>query len=100
MQTLANPPSPLDELLVNEQPSFIKMDIEGAEYDALSGCKQTIERYHPILAICLYHRQEDLWRIPLLIHSVSKKYDLYLRRYSDECWEQVCYAIPKERDIL
>jgi FkbM family methyltransferase len=90
---------PLDEVLAGEQPTYIKMDIEGAEYNALKGAKQTIEKYRPILAICLYHRQEDLWRIPLLIRSMSEEYCLYLRRYSDECWEQVCYAIPKERII-
>lgn len=90
---------PLDELLANAQPTYIKMDIEGAEYQALLGGRKTIEKYRPILAICLYHHQEDLWRIPLLIQTMSDKYHLYLRRYSDECWEQVCYAIPKERVV-
>jgi len=88
---------PLDELLISEKPTYIKMDIEGAEYEALCGGREIIKEHRPILAICLYHRQEDLWRIPLLIRSMSGDYRLFLRRYSDECWEQVCYAIPKER---
>jgi len=88
---------PLDEVLANEKPTYIKMDIEGAEYQALCGGRQTIEKSQPILAICLYHNPEDLWRIPLLIRSMSDNYRLFLRRYSDECWEQVCYAIPQER---
>jgi FkbM family methyltransferase len=91
---------PLDEVLANERPTYIKMDIEGAEYQALSGGRHIISKYRPILAICLYHRQEDLWRIPLLIRSMSDSYHLFLRRYSDECWEQVCYAIPKERVVV
>lgn len=91
---------PLDEILADEQPTYIKMDIEGAEYQALSGGRRTIEKHRPILAICLYHRQEDLWRIPLLIRSMSDQYHLFLRRYSDDCWEQVCYAIPKERVVI
>lgn len=91
---------PLDQLLADEQPTYIKMDIEGAEYQALCGCQQLITKHLPILAICLYHRQEDLWRIPLLIRSMSDRYSLFLRRYSDECWEQICYAVPMERVAL
>jgi hypothetical protein len=91
---------PLDLLLADEQPTYIKMDIEGAEYRALLGCRQVIAKHLPILAICLYHRQEDLWSIPLLVRSISDQYSLFLRRYSDECWEQVCYAVPKERVAL
>lgn len=90
---------PLDELLAAESPSYIKMDIEGAEYRALKGGENIIQKHLPILAICLYHCPEDLWRIPLLIRSMSSRYRLYLRRYADECWEQVCYAIPIERTV-
>jgi FkbM family methyltransferase len=90
---------PLDELLVNDQPTFIKMDIEGAELEALLGAKKTIRQHLPVLAICLYHSQEHLWKIPALIKSISENYNLFLRRYSDECWELVCYAVPEERLI-
>ena len=87
---------PLDELN-NVKPTFIKMDIEGAEPDALLGARNTIQKNMPVIAVCLYHAQEHLWQIPLLIQSISSDYKLFLRRYSDECWELVCYAIPKER---
>ena len=89
--------APLDELLEGINPTFIKMDIEGAEPDALLGAGQIIEKNTPVLAICLYHAQEHLWQIPLFIHSICDKYDFFLRRYSDECWELVCYAVPKTR---
>lgn len=88
---------PLDIILKSDAPTYIKMDIEGAEMDALAGAKNVIKKHLPILAVCAYHKQEHLWEIPLLIQSFSKDYEFFLRRYSDECWELVCYAIPKER---
>lgn len=62
---------------INDRVSFIKMDIEGSEYDALLGAKRTIRSYYPKLAICLYHRIDDLWRIPLLIQSLFPEYNHY-----------------------
>jgi FkbM family methyltransferase len=91
--------APLDELLDGFRPTLMKMDIEGAEPDALLGAKKILMEDAPVLAICLYHVQEHLWQIPLLIHSISDQYDLFLRRYADECWEIVCYAVPKTRLI-
>jgi FkbM family methyltransferase len=87
----------LDELLEGKRPSYIKMDIEGAELDALKGTQKTIQTHEPVLAICLYHKQEHLWEIPLLLHSFFDQYSFFLRRYSDHCWESVCYAVPPER---
>lgn len=89
--------TPLDELLNDVKPTFIKMDIEGAEPDALLGAKKIIKRDKPVLAICMYHAQEHIWQIPLLIQSFSKEYEFFFRRYADECWELVCYAVPKNR---
>jgi len=88
---------PLDEILSDTQPTFIKMDIEGAETNALLGARGVIEKYAPVLAICLYHKQEHLWEIPLLLQSFNDQYRFILRRYSDQCWESVCYAIPADR---
>ena len=89
--------APLDELLANVAPTYLKMDIEGAELDALQGARGMITRHSPVLAICAYHRLEHLWRIPLLIRSYNQGHRLFLRRYADECWELVCYAVPKSR---
>jgi FkbM family methyltransferase len=88
---------PLDIILKSDTPTYIKMDIEGAEMDALVGAKHVIKKNLPILAVCAYHKQDHLWEIPLLIQSISNDYEFFLRRYSDECWELICYAIPKER---
>jgi FkbM family methyltransferase len=78
-------------------PTYIKMDIESAEPEALAGAAELLGRHQPILAICTYHRSEHLWQIPNLIRSISPEYQLFLRRYAEECWEGVCYAIPKRR---
>lgn len=87
----------LDDLEWPVAPTYIKMDIEGAEPLALRGAAETLRRYHPILAICTYHRSEHLWQIPNLIHSINPEYRIFLRRYAEECWEGVCYAIPPHR---
>lgn len=78
-------------------PTYIKMDIEGAEPEALAGARGFLRRYHPVLAVCTYHRSEHLWQIPNLIRSISPEYHVFLRRYAEECWEGVCYAIPERR---
>ena len=90
---------PLDDLFAeaNFSPTYIKMDIEGAERDALRGAQNTIRSKMPILAICSYHRYDDLWRIPAYIHSLRPDYSLFLRPHEIEGWQLVCYAIPNSR---
>ena len=84
----------LDDLLESEQARLIKMDVEGAELDALTGARRTLARDRPILAIAAYHRASDLWAIPRLIKLLVPEYNLHLRRYAEDCWDLVCYAIP------
>lgn len=87
----------LDEILADLKPTYIKMDIEGSELDALTGAQTTIKKNLPILAICSYHRQDHLWKIPSLIHSYSDEYRFFLRPHLLEVWDLVCYAIPASR---
>ena len=68
----------LDEDLP-EPPTFIKMDIEGAEQSALLGSQRIIREHHPKLAICVYHGYEDLWKIPILIDKMYPDYKFFLR---------------------
>jgi FkbM family methyltransferase len=86
----------LDDALANVAPTFIKMDIEGAEQGALAGAAETIRRSRPVLAICVYHLQEDLFRIPLLIKQLAPDYRLFMRRQGGE-GDLICFAIPAER---
>ena len=78
---------------IHERVTFIKMDIEGAELEALKGAEETIKRYRPKLAICVYHKPEDIVEIPKYILNINPDYKLYLRHYSDNAGETVLYAI-------
>ena len=86
----------LDAALGDVTPTFVKMDIEGAEEGALLGAAETIRAHRPILAICVYHLQSDLYRIPTLIARVCPDYGLFLRRQGGD-GDLVCFAIPNER---
>ncbi len=88
---------PIDELAPAAGPTFIKMDIEGAELEALEGARRSIQTHRPILSICVYHKQNDLWRIPLFIHALVEDYRLFLRPHDVDGWQLVCYAVPANR---
>jgi len=87
----------LDEVLGNENPTFLKFDLEGSEKDALMGAQATIKRAKPITAICVYHMPDDLWEIPLRLHAFNKEYNFYLRTHDEDGLEIVTYAIPSSR---
>lgn len=87
----------LDSLCEGFEPTFIKMDVEGAESDILKGAQKIIKKARTIWAVCLYHRQTDLWRVPLYFNKLSDDYLFYLRRYAEESWELILYAVPKNR---
>ncbi|HEX3745492.1 MAG TPA: FkbM family methyltransferase [Bryobacteraceae bacterium] len=81
----------------NVRPTLIKMDIEGAELDAIAGAAQTIADCRPIMAVCAYHHCSDLWILPGLLKAAYPEYQIFLRRYAEECWETVYYAVPPDR---
>lgn len=83
----------LDDYLC-ERFTFLKMDIEGDELAAIKGAKQAISEYHPALAICVYHRCNDIWRIPEEIFSFRNDYRVYLRHYNEGISETVMFFIP------
>lgn len=88
----------LDSALAKDvNPTYIKMDIEGAEIDAIPGAGKITARCRPVIAACAYHRPEHLWVLPKLLKAANPDYRIYLRRYAEECWETVYYAIPPER---
>lgn len=87
----------LDHVLGDIVPTFIKMDIEGSELEALWGARRILKDHKPVLAICAYHEAEHIWEIPMLIHALQPEYKLFLRRYADSTFETVWYAVPPER---
>jgi FkbM family methyltransferase len=78
---------------VDDGVTYIKMDIEGAELNALAGCQETIRTNRPKLAICVYHRPSDYFEIPRLIHLMRPDYRLYLRQHSPFNIDTVLYAV-------
>lgn len=73
--------------------SFIKMDIEGAELEALQGARKIIMENRPKIAVCIYHKKEDYWQIPYFLKNLIPEYKLYIRHYSNYAAETVLYAV-------
>jgi FkbM family methyltransferase len=84
----------LDDVFHNQAIDFIKLDVEGAEIAALNGAGELIARCFPILAVSLYHKPQDLWKIPEVINILSKDYRLYIRQHYFNSFDSVLYAIP------
>lgn len=82
----------IDEVLIGFRPKLIKMDIEGAEHNALLGAKQTICENKSDLAICIYHALADIWRIPLLIDSWGISYNYHIRAHGFFGYDTVLYV--------
>lgn len=84
----------IDNIITSDEKiSFIKMDIEGAELEALHGARESIKRDRPKLAICVYHKREDLITIPQFIKSIVPEYKLYLRVHFPYASELVLYGV-------
>ena len=82
----------IDDNFRNDKVAFLKMDIEGAETDALMGASEILKSSKPLLAISIYHIPSDLWRIPLLIHSINPSYSFYVSQHAPLLTETVLYA--------
>ena len=80
----------------NYSETLIKYDVEGAEYGALIGSKEVIKQYTPKLIVSLYHRNGDIFKLPLLIHNINPNYKFYIRKHKYiPCWDLNLYAVPK-----
>ncbi|MCM1136316.1 MAG: FkbM family methyltransferase [Clostridium sp.] len=74
--------------MYEEKPAFIKTDIDGAGTEALKGSEKIIKTFETKLAICIYHKPEDLFKIPILIKEMRGDYKIFIRQY-----EIICYAV-------
>lgn len=83
----------LDSLDIDKV-TFIKIDVEGFEHNVILGARETILKNHPKLAICVYHKKDDFWRIPELILGIRSDYKIYLRHYSEGFSETVMFFVP------
>lgn len=83
----------IDNQMKGKKVTFIKMDIEGAEIEALKGAEKIIKKQKPKLAICIYHEYSHLYQIPLMIKEMVPEYKIYIRQHSDTASETVVYAV-------
>lgn len=79
--------------------TLLKLDVEGAEANALRGAERILREHRPLVMVCVYHGPTDLWDLPLLVDSWVPGCRLYLRQHGIDGWETVCYAIPEERPM-
>lgn len=86
---------PLDRFAQSLHPTVIKVDVEGWELPLLTGAQEIIRRDQPVLAIAVYHREQDFWEIPLFLERLVPDYRFYLRSYLNVT-ETILYAIPPE----
>jgi len=82
-----------------DYPTFIKLDLEGFEIPALKGASQIIAEKTPTLAICSYHKQNDIWEIPLTINALNPNYKFRFAQHLSDGWDLVLYASDGKRFI-
>ena len=97
----------IDDYFANHRITYINMDIEGAEVDVLKSAQRVIQKNRPVMAICVYHKRDDLIVIPRAICQMVDQYSFFLRKYPSavgeyfdgyfELNELVLYAVPNER---
>ncbi len=84
----------LDAVLSGRSVDYIKYDVEGSERQALEGSRETVARFAPDLLVSMYHRSEDIFELPILIHEMNPSYRLYLRRFPYlPAWDLNLYAV-------
>lgn len=86
----------LDEVLPVFRPTHIKLDVEGSEMSALRGAAVSIQSSQPRLAVCVYHRPDDLWEIPLYMRELLPEHQIALRYHTYQGFELVAYAFGKD----
>jgi FkbM family methyltransferase len=87
----------LDDAIGADSPTELKLDIEGAEPEALEGARRLIARARPRLAVCAYHRCDHLWSIAEWIEALGAGYSLHLRPHAYSGFDTVAYALPAAR---
>ncbi len=85
--------------VVTGRVDLIKLDVEGFEERALRGAKRLMTEYAPSLAVSLYHRTDDIWKLPLMINNFSRDYaemKFFLRRPRClPCWDLTLFCVKE-----
>ena len=86
----------VDSIVTDEKIDLIKLDVEGDEADAIEGCRKTMARCAPSMAVSVYHRTQDIFELPLLLGKLLPDHKMYLRR--EECipaWDITLFCVKK-----
>ncbi|MCI8692151.1 MAG: FkbM family methyltransferase [Lachnospiraceae bacterium] len=83
----------LDNVLQNRPVGYIKIDVEGHEVKVLKGAEKIIRNQHPVMAVSMYHKKSDIWRIPELLLEYNSEYAFYMRYYGAANGDTVLYAV-------
>jgi len=83
----------IDDYFKDINIGFIKMDVEGAELEALKGSKKIISKLKPKLAISVYHKARDLIDIPLFLKRIRPDYELYIQQIHPGLRETILFAV-------
>lgn len=83
------------ESVIDDTVGFIKMDLEGYEENALQGAKGIISNQKPVLAVSVYHKRWDIFRMPALLPAFNPEYRFYLRHYGTFLGDTVLYALNR-----
>lgn len=84
----------VDELCAYKAVTYIKMDVEGAEKEAIRGAENTLKAQKPKLNIALYHKSADIFEIPLQIAKINPDYKFHIRRHPYiPCWDMNLYCV-------
>ena len=78
--------------LIKDKVTWVKMDIEGSEYETLQGMERIIKTYKPKLAICIYHKCEDMFNLPVYLHKLVPEYKFKIRQHTENIFDTVLYA--------
>lgn len=84
----------VDELCPESGFTYVKADVEGCEYEMLRGACNTLQGFKPKLNIAVYHRSEDIFKIPLKIKAINPEYKIFLRHHKYiPCWDLNVYCV-------
>lgn len=84
----------VDTILCGSAATYVKADVEGADYETLLGMTNTMKNFKPKLNFSAYHRFEDIFRLPLLINQINPEYKIFLRHHPYiPAWDTNLYCI-------
>ena len=83
----------LKTLCEGTQPTYIKIDSEGCEYDILDGGREILARFASKLNVAAYHKSEDVFELPILLNTINPDYKIHLRHHPYiPAWDTILYC--------